>query len=83
MPKVKLSEQQETKKRLINNLLVIKGRRTDRDMAKIMGISASTYSRREHDPFSLTAIETYLMCSERGVDMADFYGKTLRETIGV
>lgn len=82
MPKVALTELQETKKRLKNNLNVIKGNRTDEDMGAICGISGTTFSRRRSDPFSLTAQEVYLMCQESHVAMADFYGKTLGFIIG-
>lgn len=79
MSKVKaLTEAQANRLRLKSNLEVIQGKRSDRAMGAIMGISQATYSRRRNDPTTLTFSEIYLICKDSGIDISDFVGRSLR-----
>lgn len=78
MPKVYLTEAEQNRARLAENLRKIEcGRSTD-EMAKVIGSSKSTYIRRRQSPETLTYKEIDRLCRNAGVDIRDFVGAKLR-----
>ena len=78
MPKVHLTEKQKDHDRLIDNLRLIQGRRSNEDMATILGVSRSTYIRKVKQPESLTYQEIKRLCDFTRVDIASFVSGKLR-----
>ncbi len=79
MPKIKpLTETQEFRQKLVQNITLIQGARTGEDMGKHMGISATTYNRKKKNPGSFSLDEIRLMCSYTGVPIDIFLTQTLK-----
>lgn len=78
MPKVYLSEEEKDLARLSANLKLLECGRTVREMAKIVGMSKTTYSQRRQNPDTFTYREIYRLCRAAGVDVSDFTGGKLK-----
>ena len=78
MPKVYLTDKEKDHARLIDNLRLIQGRRSNEDMATILGVSRSTYIRKVKQPESLTYQEIKRLCDFTRVDIASFVSGKLR-----
>lgn len=80
MPKIKSqpSPLQEFGSRIISNVKLIQGRRTDAEMGKKLGISAATFCRRLQNPHSFTTAEIFLLCKDANVPIDEFVSKNLR-----
>ena len=78
MPKIHLTEKEKDHARLIDNLRMIQGRRSNEDMARILGISRSTYIRKAKNPEALTYKELKRLCDFTRVDIASFVSRKLR-----
>lgn len=78
MPKVHLTDEDKDFARLCENLRLLECGRTVREMAKIAGMSKTTYSQRRQNPDTFTYREIYRLCRAAGVDVSDFTGGKLR-----
>lgn len=72
MSVVFLSETQRDEARLKSNLRLVEGGRGVREMARVLRISPTTYSRRRKDPTTLTLAEIDRLCRDVKVSMRDF-----------
>lgn len=78
MPKVYLTEKQKDHDRLIQNMKLVQGRRSNEAMATILGVSRSTYIRKAKSPELLTYSEIKRLCDFTKVDIAAFVGSQLK-----
>lgn len=77
MPKITLTESQKYKDRLRKNIKLMQGQKNSDDMAKILGVSKSTYLNRLKHPDKLTLNETRLLCNYFKVSMSKFISDEL------
>lgn len=79
MPKVALTERQKDFQRLANNLEMLRGGRSAKEMAALLGSkSPSTYYARLEKPEKLTYEEIKRLCDMTRVDMQNFVCGTLK-----
>lgn len=78
MPKVLITESQKASDRLRNNLMLLKGARSNAEMSKIIGKSAATFGNRLKNPEQLTYEEARLLCTRFKVSIAEFSSAELR-----
>lgn len=72
MPKVTLIESTAERERLKANLKLIQGVRSSSEIAKVIGVSQTTFYNRLKDPESLTLKEVRLLCKRFKIDRARF-----------
>lgn len=77
MPKAKMTDAQKEKERLLRNVDLVQGKRTNAEMGAIIGTSGPTFGNRKRNPESFTLSEIRLLCSRFRIDRADFLTKEL------
>lgn len=78
MPKVSLTPRQADLNRLTDNIKLIQGGRSGREMAQILGVSVDTYCRKLKNPEAFTYKEIKRLCDYTKVDIAAFVGGRLK-----
>lgn len=79
MPRMKLSKE-KSREILQHNIELIQGRKTDAQMAKIIGVSAATFRTRKKDPWAFKYGELILLCEKAHISTDLFF--TTKLTIG-
>lgn len=77
MPRVTLTESTAERERLKANLKLIQGGRSSSELAKVIGVSQTTFYNRLKDPESLTLKEVRLLCKKFKIDRARFVADLL------
>lgn len=77
MPKMRATEAQKEKERLLRNIELVQGKRTNAEMGAIIGTSGPTFGNRKRNPESFTLSEIRLLCNRFRIDRADFLTKEL------
>lgn len=77
MPRVTLTESTAERERLKANLKLIQGGRSSSEIAKVIGVSQTTFYNRLKDPESLTLKEVRLLCKKFKIDRARFVADLL------
>lgn len=80
MPRVTLTESTAERERLKANLKLIQGGRSSSEIAKVIGVSQTTFYNRLKDPESLTLKEVRLLCKKFKIDRARFVADLLSIT---
>lgn len=79
MPKIKpLTETQEVRQRLTQNIALIQGGLPGKEFASHMGMSVATFNRKKKDPESFTLSEVRLMCKFAHVPLDAFLTQSLK-----
>ena len=78
MPKVFLTETQKDYNRLKENLELLKGNRSCKEMGVIIGSSQWTFQNRMKNPESLTYEEIKRLCDFFKIDIGAFVGRKLK-----
>ena len=77
MPKVALTQIDKFADMLECNLRLVKGAKTDKKMAEMMGVKTTTANNRVHNPLQMRLEELFYLCSKSHVDIGDFVSKKL------
>lgn len=78
MPKVYLTEAEQDRARLAENLRIVECGRNVKEMAKVIGSSPVTYSRRRQSPETLTYTEIKRLCRNAGITSGEFMDGKLK-----
>ena len=64
MPKVALTQVDKFADMLECNLRLVKGAKTDKKMAEMMGVKTTTANNRIHNPLKMRLEELFYLCSK-------------------
>ncbi len=80
MPKVHLRNIDKYEEQIKNNLLLIKGNKSEAKLAEQMGLKQRTVSNRLQEPLNMRLSEVILLCEKNHINVSDFVGKALKMT---